>query len=128
MLLTSRGEIRCKRFPSDKAPYVKTMAVTHISAVTLAVGDMARSVEFYQRLGFKRVYGGANDLFTSLRFGNAFVNLQVQPGAMPRWWGRVIFRVDDVDAYHERLEQAKLFPDQPRDARRELGRAVLPRQ
>ena len=91
------------------------MAVTHISAVTLAVGDMARSVEFYQRLGFKVVSGGTNDLFTSLRFGNAFVNLQVQPGAMPCWWGRVIFRVDDVDAYHERLEKAKMFPDQPKD-------------
>ena len=92
------------------------MAVTHISAVTLAVEDMARSVEFYQRIGFKVVSGGANDLFTSLRFGNAVVNLQVHPGKIPRWWGRVIFRVDDVDAYHERLEQAKLFPDQPQDA------------
>lgn len=92
------------------------MAVTHISAVTLAVEDMARSVEFYQRLGFKVVSGGANDLFTSLRFDNAVVNLQVHPGKIPRWWGRVIFRVDDVDAYHEQLEQAKLFPDRPQDA------------
>ena len=34
------------------------MCVQHISAVTLAVREMARSVEFYQVLGFNLVYGG----------------------------------------------------------------------
>ena len=92
------------------------MCVQHISAVTLAVREMARSVEFYQVLGFNLVSGGPDAAFSSLRYGDAFVNLQVQPEAIPRWWGRVIFRVDDVDAYHERLEKAKPFPESPRDA------------
>ena len=92
------------------------MCVQHISAVTFAVREMARSVEFYQVLGFNLVYGGPDAAFSSLRYGDAFVNLQVHPGAIPRWWGRVVFRVDDVGAYHRRLEMAKLFPESPRDA------------
>jgi catechol 2,3-dioxygenase-like lactoylglutathione lyase family enzyme len=32
--------------------------IQHISAVTFAVRDMARSVELYQKLGFELVYGG----------------------------------------------------------------------
>ena len=77
---------------------------------------MTRSVEFYQVLGFNLVYGGPDAEFSSLRYGDAFVNLQVHPGAIPRWWGRVIFRVDDVRAYHDRLKRAGLSPDEPRDA------------
>ena len=92
------------------------MAVQHISAVTLAVREMVRSVAFYQRLGFDLVYGGPNAEFSSLRIGNVFVNLQVQPGVMLQWWGRVIFRVDEVDAYHDGLEKAGLFADLPKDA------------
>jgi hypothetical protein len=36
---------------------------------------MARSVEFYRKLGFEVVYGGERAGFTSLRAGEAFVNL-----------------------------------------------------
>lgn len=31
--------------------------IQHISAVTFAVHDVARSIEFYRKLGFELVYG-----------------------------------------------------------------------
>ena len=49
--------------------------IQHISAVTFAVRDMARSVEFYQKLGFELIYGGEQAAFSSLKAGAAFVNL-----------------------------------------------------
>jgi catechol 2,3-dioxygenase-like lactoylglutathione lyase family enzyme len=60
---------------------VKTTAVIqHISAVTFAVRDMARSIDFYKKLGFELVYGGGRAEFSSLRAGEAFVNLVKCPG------------------------------------------------
>jgi catechol 2,3-dioxygenase-like lactoylglutathione lyase family enzyme len=51
-----------------------------ISAVTFAVRDMARSVEFYQKLGFELLYGGESATFSSLKASEAFVNLSANPG------------------------------------------------
>ena len=52
------------------------MPVETISAVTLAVRDMARSVEFYQdQVGLEFVYGGREASFTSFRVGEGFLNL-----------------------------------------------------
>ena len=42
-----------------------TRVIQHISAVTFAVRDMARSVEFYQKLGFELVYGGQRAAFST---------------------------------------------------------------
>ncbi len=92
------------------------MGVQHISAVTLAVSDMQRSIYFYQRLGFEVAYGGQQATFTSLRSGEAFVNLSAGAASATASWGRVIFRVDDVDAIHRMLVGSGLQPDQPRDA------------
>ena len=73
--------------------------------MTLKTADMARSVAFYEALGFGRPYGGPKADFTSLAVGSGFLNLQLDrdygPGAV---WGRVIFRVDDVDARYRRVE------------------------
>ena len=44
--------------------------VQHISAVTFAVSDMARSVEFYKKLGFELSYGGDESAFSSLKAGD----------------------------------------------------------
>jgi len=87
-----------------------------ISAITFAVRDMARSVEFYKKLGFELVYGGGDGAFSSLKAGEAFVNLSANPGYEHRWWGRVIFRVDDVDGLHRTLTAAGLQGESPRDA------------
>ena len=92
------------------------MAIQHISAVTFAVRDMSRSVAFYEKLGFKLIHGGPNSAFTSLRIGEAFVNLALSTDFAGRWWGRAIFRVDDVDAHHRALTAAGLRADPPADA------------
>jgi len=42
------------------------MKVTKISAVTLPISDMKKSVEFYSKIpNFKVVYGGPDSQFTS---------------------------------------------------------------
>ncbi len=92
------------------------MSVKHISAVTFAVRNMQRSVEFYRRLGFQIVSGGEESHFTSLRSGEAFVNLSADPNYEPCRWGRAIFRVDDADVHFEALRSEGLEPDTPRDA------------
>jgi catechol-2,3-dioxygenase len=53
--------------------------IQHISAVTFAVHDMARSIEFYRKLGFELLYGGDDAVFSSLKAGEAFVNLSADP-------------------------------------------------
>ncbi len=62
---------------SKKYPYAMG-EVEHICAVTFVVRDMARSVAFYQKLGFSIFYGGEDASFSSFRFGEAFVNLRQQ--------------------------------------------------
>src|SRR5229473_6595311 len=87
-----------------------------ISAVTFAVRDMARSVEFYKKLGFELLYGGEHAPFSSMKAGEAFVNLSADRRYEHRWWGRVIFRVDDVDAHYRALQAQGLEPEPPQDA------------
>jgi catechol 2,3-dioxygenase-like lactoylglutathione lyase family enzyme len=89
-----------------------------ISAVTLATHDMTRAVRFYQALGFVLCQGGEESSFTSLQAGADYLNLLTQPaGRSWSWWGRVIFRVADVNAFYQRVLAAGLRPeDAPRDA------------
>ena len=89
--------------------------IHHISAVTCAVRDMARSVEFYQKLGFQLIFGDCWAPFSTLKAGEAFVNLTAIPGYEHRWWGRVIFRVDDADAQHQALQAQGLMPESPKN-------------
>ena len=61
----------------------------HISAVTLAVRDMAESVAFYARLGLEVEYGGPHAAFTTMRAGQSFINLREAPGQRtPSWDSR----------------------------------------
>ena len=93
------------------------MRIKHISAITLAVRDMGLGIEFYQKLGFELSYGGKTSGFSSLRADDAIVNLAAASGYEGGWWGRVIFRVEDVDALGRALKAAGLKPDAPpRDA------------
>jgi hypothetical protein len=67
---------------------VKTTGVIqHISAVTFAVRDMARSIEFYKKLGFELLYGSDRAGFSSLKAGEAFVNLVASSEYEHPWWG-----------------------------------------
>ena len=91
--------------------------IQRISAITFAARDMAASVSFYSAFGFAVVYGGSSAAFTSLRMGDAYVNLTLLPDHAPTWWGRVIFYVDDVDAlYHAIAIQGLIPATAPRDA------------
>ena len=90
--------------------------VTALSAVTLAVGDMSAATAFYEALGFEKIYGGAQAGFTSYRAGTSYLNLiAAEPGT--GFWGRAIFYVDDVEAFHAQAIEAGLSPEfEPRDA------------
>ena len=94
------------------------VTVRHISAITLAVRDMARSVDFYgARVGLELLYGGATASFSSFRVGGGYLNLVLAPEGSRSWWGRVVFHVDDVDALYRHLVQAGLTPATiPKDA------------
>ena len=91
------------------------MNIRHVSAVTLAVRDMARAVAFYEAIGFTRLYGGETAAFTSYRLGETFLNLILTPSYAGGWWGRVIFRVEQVDALYEELATRGMNPEAPRD-------------
>jgi catechol 2,3-dioxygenase-like lactoylglutathione lyase family enzyme len=92
--------------------------VEAISAVTLVTHDMARAVRFYRDLGFTVRHGGEQASFTSFHAGAGYLNLIARPDRQPRsWWGRVIFHVSDVDAFHARASAAGPKPDtRPADA------------
>ena len=92
--------------------------VQSISAVTLAVADMRRSVEFYcEGVGLALLYGGDSASFTSFRIGKGYLNLILSPEGGWSWWGRIIFHVDDVDALYQKLLDAGLTPSTaPEDA------------
>ena len=90
-------------------------AIESLSAVTFAVGDMGRAVAFYDALGFQRLYGGVDSDFTSYAAGPSYLNIFV--GAPQPGWGRAIFYVGDVDAFHRHCLAAGLTPDfDPSDA------------
>jgi catechol 2,3-dioxygenase-like lactoylglutathione lyase family enzyme len=93
--------------------------ITVISAVTLAVSDVARSVRFYRALGFELFAGNERSAFATFRAGAGFLNVQHDPehAPLPAIWGRVIFWVDDVDALYRRAVDAGFEPDmEPSDA------------
>ncbi|MCZ6834472.1 MAG: VOC family protein [Planctomycetota bacterium] len=101
------------------APSARAGAVVEsISAVTLITTDMARAVSFYEALGFARKFGGPQEPFTSFSVGDNYLNLATTTNATPSsLWGRIIFYVSDVDAFHDRATEAGFssqFP--PRDA------------
>ena len=87
-------------------------SIEGISAVSLTTHDMARAVRFYRALGFTLRHGGERSSFTSLHAGPGYLNLIAQPADRCwSWWGRVIFYVSDVDAFHARAVAAGLQPD-----------------
>ena len=115
--LESRPERSFRSRTKGAAAFVSLLE--SISAITLVVADMARSVAFYEALGFERLYGGEDADFTSYRVGGGYLNLA--QGDVPegvRGWGRSIFYVADVDAMHALALRAGCRPEfAPRDAR-----------
>lgn len=97
---------------TDAAPRIESL-----SAVTLATTDMGRSLAFYASLGFLLTRGGPEAPLSSFELGSTAFNLIAQPHGAVRGWGRVIFYVSDVDAFHATAVAAGHRPqDLPRDA------------
>ena len=94
------------------------MTVTSISAITLSVTNMTRSVDFYRStIGLNLLYGGTSDSFTSFQIGPGFLNLISNVNTEIHWWGRVILYVDQVDVlYKDILASGWPLEDQPRNA------------
>jgi catechol 2,3-dioxygenase-like lactoylglutathione lyase family enzyme len=93
--------------------------IREINAVTLVVANMRVAVAFYRALGFESRFGGPDAAFTTLRAGTGFLNLQLgqTPPPIAGSWGRVIFFVDDVDAFYARAVAAGYEPlTEPADA------------
>ncbi len=116
------------------------MQVYRISAVTLKVRDMGKSCKFYSKLpGFKLVYGGANDPFTTFEVGQSrtYLNLELindanntpmvtgsdHNEATGRGdFGRIIFHAENLDSLYlymkndETISEAAIFENEPTDA------------
>ena len=101
------------------------MRVSKISAVTLLVTDMKRSVEFYSKIpNFKIVYGGSEAQFTSFLIDDAvksYLNLKLGKTHSTDF-GRIIFYTDDVDELFAYMQDDKTvselgkFESKPQDA------------
>ena len=101
------------------------MKVSKISAVTLLVSNMKRSVDFYSKIpDFKIVYGGSEAQFTSFLIDNAvraYLNLKLNKTHSTDF-GRIIFYTDDVDELFAYMQDDKIiselgkFESKPEDA------------
>ena len=85
------------------------MKVTKISAITLRISDMKKSVDFYSKIpNFKIVYGGSDSQFTSFLIDDeskSYLNLRInEVAAEATHWSRIIFYVDDVDELFAYME------------------------
>ncbi len=95
--------------PGPPEPREDAPSIEGLSAVTLATCDMARSVRYYRALGFTLRSSGEQSPFTSFQAGSSYLNLIARAGEpRPSWWGRAIFYVSDVDAFHARAVAAGL--------------------
>jgi catechol 2,3-dioxygenase-like lactoylglutathione lyase family enzyme len=87
--------------------------IHHISAVTFAVRAMPEAITFYTQLGFTLVYGSPQARFSTLQAGGALINLTLAPNFKPTWWGRTIFRVDNVETiYDTAVARSGIFTSQ----------------
>ena len=101
------------------------MKVSKISAVTLLVSDMKRSVDFYSKIpNFKMVYGGPDAQFTSFLIDDtmkSYLNLKLNETHSTDF-GRIIFYTDDVDGLFAYMQDDKIiselgkFESKPQDA------------
>ena len=101
------------------------MKVTKISAVTLLVSDMSKSVEFYSKIpNFKMVFGGHDKEFTSFLIEDktkSYLNLKLNE-TRPTDFGRIVFYVDNVDELFAYMQDDKTvselgkFESKPQDA------------
>ncbi len=107
------------------------MKVFQISAVTLKVTDMKKSLLFYSKIpGLSLRYGGTNsDRFSSFEIENgnnkSYINLEFsgkKQGPSTSNFGRIIFYTNDVDNLYLKLRNDKelaeiiVFENKPMNA------------
>lgn len=94
--------------------------IESLSAVTLTVSEIGRSVRFYESLGFRQRPGHAVPGFASFVLGDAppcYLNLLEGAHGAIAGWGRVILHVRDVNAFYRGALAAGHVPEfAPRDA------------
>jgi len=96
--------------------------VDRISAVTLSVNDIPRSLSFYRTLGFEVEFESPD--FVTLLAGASRINLALSSGSSGKsgngnhaGWGRFILYVPDVDAWYRHITGQGIATDTtPRDA------------
>ena len=77
-----------------------------INAITLVTANMAESLRFWTAAGLEMAFGGPDSGFTSLHFGDNYVNLIADERPHHGFWGRVIFHVPDPDALWRTFAEA----------------------
>ena len=93
----------------------KSPEITHISAVTLKISDMGRSIAFYRDvLGLKIKYGEKSASFASFSIRGSYLNLE-RSDSVETGWGRIILYCDNVDEFYARLKQKGFNPPKPKD-------------
>jgi catechol 2,3-dioxygenase-like lactoylglutathione lyase family enzyme len=102
----------------DKLLFSMMARIEKVSAITLYVADMGRSLRFYRDvLGMELLYGGPQTGFSSLRVPDTeFPIINLQQGLPAAGWGRIIFHVADVDAFWSYLEERQFDPDLAQNA------------
>jgi catechol 2,3-dioxygenase-like lactoylglutathione lyase family enzyme len=86
--------------------------IEKISAVTLCVANMMKSVRFYRDvLGMELLYGGEEASFSSSR-----ERLNLEQGDTVTRWGRIVFHVTNMDMLMSRPNEGGFDPEIPQDA------------
>lgn len=88
------------------------MKAERISAITIKVSDLAKSVHFYNKLlGLKILYEGQEAYFSPLQTLSAKDTiLNLEQGHVTRDWGRIIFYVGDLDKFWAYLKEKEFNP------------------
>ncbi|MED5579318.1 MAG: VOC family protein [Nitrospinota bacterium] len=89
------------------------MSKDRISAVTLETKNINNIVHFYTRMDFILKHR-KGDNFVSFSFGDCFLNfVKNKDLTHPSLHGRIIFFVEDVDKFYEKILAAGVKPDMP---------------
>ena len=82
----------------------------HMRAVTLAIRAMPEAMTFSTPLGFTLVDGSPPARFRPLHAGDALINRALAPHFKLTWWGRTMFRVDNVETLYAMAVAQGLTP------------------